>query len=47
MDKIIIESEGQVKKEIVVPVFGDIKLIVQNGKVYKMEVTESTLIKRK
>ncbi|GBD79453.1 hypothetical protein TEHD86_1800 [Tetragenococcus halophilus subsp. halophilus] len=45
MDKIkIIKQEGI--KEISVPEYGHIQFIVQNGKIHRVEVTESTIIKK-
>lgn len=46
-DKITIQSEGKKPLEFHVPDFGEYKIIVQNGKVYRIESTTSELIKNK
>lgn len=45
MDKITYTSkEGM--KEITVPEYGSVHFTIQDGKIYKVEVTESTIIKK-
>lgn len=46
MDVITIKS-GTIVKEITVPQFGNVNIVVQNGKIYKVEKTESNIIKTK
>lgn len=46
MDVITIKS-GSNTKEIIVPNFGNVNIVIQNGKVYKVEKTESEIIKTK
>ena len=45
IDKVIIISNND-KTEIQVPLFGSVNLVIQNGKVYKIEKTESNIIKK-
>ncbi|MFI3684257.1 DUF2292 domain-containing protein [Vagococcus fluvialis] len=44
-DKIIIRSNGE-DKEISIPPFGSINFIIQNGKVYKIDKSETIIIKK-
>lgn len=40
-DRIVLEVKGD-KKEIVLPLYGEIKLIVQNGKIVSSQRTEKS-----
>ena len=44
-DEIIIKRKGVEISKVKVPDFGEYKLIIQNGKVYRVEQTKSEIIK--
>lgn len=46
-EEIIIKRDGKEIKVYQVPEFGECKFIIQNGKTYRVETTDSTIIKDK
>ncbi|WP_422804599.1 DUF2292 domain-containing protein [Tetragenococcus halophilus] len=47
MEVIKIVSDKRPTQEINIPAFGSVHFVVQNGKVHRVEKTESTVIKNK
>lgn len=46
LDVIRIKSDKKPVEEIVVPQFGSVHCVIQDGKVYKVETTESTILNK-
>ena len=45
-DEILIRGTDGKVKILIIPDFGEYKLVIQNGKVYRIERTESEIIKK-
>ncbi|WP_422804595.1 DUF2292 domain-containing protein [Tetragenococcus halophilus] len=46
LDVIKIKSDKKQTQEITVPEFGSVHCVIQDGKVYKVETTESTILNK-